>query len=305
VKLSAMAAIEDQGLLTSVGGLPPAHVIQAAWEVACQLDAHGAPVQATRHTYTRYSTGGIFPPQDLQRGERLLVDAGLLRQEGGMLYPTPALQTLAAVEQEIGYEILLGHCILRSPPDWMLEEPVVAPDDAREVLQDLVTDAERREAFLIAFGRRFDSSPFEALGELGEECVVAAARQGLVELGRDDLAKGVRRVSLLSDQLGYDVVAPCPSGNTRRLEVKVAGRRVDGLARFFLSRNEAEVGLRDSGWALVYCEQVGEGDVQIVGWCRGRTLEPYLPADAQGGRWRVAAITLPLTTLVVGIPPTL
>lgn len=286
-----------------MGGLPPAHLIRAAWEVACQLDAHGDPVQAARHNYTRHSTGGIFPPLDLQRGEELLVDAGLLLREGEILHPSVSLQTLVAVERDVGYEILLGHCIQQSPPSWLQDEPVLPPADARAVLDELFSDADRREAFLIALGRCFDPSQLRDLGEFGEEHVVAVARQELIELGCNELAHGVRRVSLLSDQLGYDVVAPCPNGTQRRLEIKASGRRLDGLAHFFLTRNEVEVGLRDRNWALVYCALGTNADIQIVGWCRGHTLEPYLPNDAQGGRWRVAKITLPLTALADGIPP--
>ncbi len=39
-------------------------------------------------------------------------------------------------------------------------------------------------------------------------------------MGRSDLARDVRRVSLLSDQLGYDVNAPRVAGPPRLLEVK-------------------------------------------------------------------------------------
>jgi hypothetical protein len=271
--------------------------------VARQLDAYGDPVEAARHTYIRHATGGTYPPVDMRRGERLLVEAGLIREENGMLYPSPELTTLAAVEEEVAHETLLTHCLAAAPPDWLLQEPVTVPSQAEQILQDLLPDPERREAFLLVLGRRFDAQLLAELGTLGEEHVVAAARAELEALGRDDLAAGVRRVSLLSDQLGYDVVAPRPDGRTRRLEVKTAGRRDSLLARFYLSRNEADVGLSDPDWALIYCRRDGNGDVDVVGWCRARNLLPYLPADAPGGRWRVVEITMPGTALFDDIPP--
>ncbi|TMK40068.1 MAG: DUF3883 domain-containing protein [Actinobacteria bacterium] len=300
--------LEKPELWAAVGGLPPGHLIQAALEVARWLDAHGAPVQDARHTYIRQPTGGIYPPDDLRRAERLLVEAGLVREQDETLYPLPELTTLAFLDDDIAHETLLSHCLLAAPPPWLNQEPLVIPPEAVPVLDALLPDAERREAFLIALGRRVQPEALEALGAVGEDCVTAAARAELEELGREDLAAAVRRVSLLSDQLGYDVVAPGPDDKTRRLEVKCSGRRADGLARFFLSRNEGEVGRRDPDWALVYCQVdaatgAGAEDVEIVGWCRARNLESYLPTDAPGGRWRTVEITMPLTALFDGLPP--
>ncbi len=241
----------------------------------------------------------------MKRGERLLIQAGLLREENGMLIPTLELTTLAAVEEEVAHETLLGHCIVIAPPEWLAGEPMTVPAQAAVVLEELLPDPERREAFLIALGRRFDPRILEELGALGEEHVVAVAIQELSELGRDDLAARVRRVSLLSDQLGYDVVAPRPDGRTRRLEVKTSAIRTDGLVHFYLSRNEADTGLSDEDWALVCCQRNDQGEAEVIGWCRSRNLLPYLPSDAPGSRWQVVEITLPPTALFDGIPPAL
>lgn len=320
--------LEKAELWDAVGEVPPAHLIRAAVFVARQLDAHGAPVQAARHTYIRQPTGGIYSPADLVRAERLLVEACLVREEDDVLYPTEELTTLALLEDEIAHEALLSHCLLATPPSWLTQEPLAVPPEAGPALDTLLPDPARREAFLLALGRRVDPGALEALGALGEERVAAAAREELAELGRDDLAAAVRRVSVISDQLGYDVVAPRPDGASRRFEVKTAGHSRDGLAHFYLTRNEAEVGRRDPNWALVYCQlQEGRGvdgdreeprgdddgvegvgqpsaeDVEIVGWCRGRNLEPYLPTDAPGGRWRTVEITIPLTALFEGLAP--
>jgi hypothetical protein len=284
------------------GELPPAYVVRSAIEVARQVDAGGAPVLAARHNYTRQASGGVYPPADMQRGECLLIEAGLLHDEDGTFRSSEALAAIVAVEESVACEALLAHCMHREPPAWLLELPIQVPEPDRSALRELLPDPARREAFLISLGRVHDATQREALGVLGEEHVAAVARGELEALGRDDLASAVRRVSLVSDQLGYDVVAPRMSGDSRRLEVKTAGRTLDGLAHFYLSRNEAEVGRRDPQWALVYCERVSER-TELVGWCGGPALEPYLPTDAEGGRWRVAEMSLPLPTLSVGLPP--
>ena len=56
----------------------------------------------------------------------------------------------------------------------------------------------------------------------GEDLVVDAARAELQQLGHADLACSLCRVSLTSDQLGYDVTAPRVGGPPRLLEVKTS-----------------------------------------------------------------------------------
>jgi hypothetical protein len=75
-------------------------------------------------------------------------------------------------------------------------------------------------------GRRFSDADARRTGDLAEAHVTKACRAQLSGAGRDDLAALVRRVSLTSDQLGYDVTAPRLDGSTRRLEVK--GTRMSG-----------------------------------------------------------------------------
>lgn len=296
-----MAPLESRQPWTTAAGVPPVYLVRAAYEAACHIDAVGNAADAAHHAYTRHASGGIYPPEEMRRGEALLLDVGLLREEDGWLYPTPELQLLATVGEEIAYEALIGRCLSRSPPEWLGIEPISVPDVAAEALSQLLPDPEKREAFLIALGQRVAPDRLAALGEIGEKCVVERATTELSELGYADLVTGVRRVSSLSDQLGYDVVAPRPDGRTRRLEVKTGSTR-DGLAHFFLSRNEADVGRRDRDWALVYCE-AHDDQAEVIGWCRGPNLEPYLPVDAPGGRWRTVEITMPLAALFDGIPP--
>jgi hypothetical protein len=149
---------------------------------------------------------------------------------------------------------------------------------------------------------RVDPSTRSELGTLGERFVAEAARSQLRELGRTDLAVKVRHVSLISDQLGYDVVTPRVSGDVLRLEVKTTRRATSQQTRVFISRNEAKVALRDSAWRLVVCRDSGEGQFDFVGWCRGSALSALLPKDAPRGRWESAVLTLGAGCLEKGFP---
>jgi hypothetical protein len=113
---------------------------------------------------------------------------------------------------------------------------------------------------------------------------------------------GVQQVSVISDALGYDVLAPRIDAAPRKLEVKTTASLVDkGLMRFFLTRNEYEQGRRaPESWSLVACHFV-DMQVIILGWTPARTLMPYLPDDGNG-RWAEALVRFPLSGLAVGIP---
>jgi hypothetical protein len=172
-------------------------------------------------------------------------------------------------------------------------------------LGELVPDAARREELLLALRRRFSDTHQRAIGAVGEELVIAAARHELITLGHPDLARAVRRVSLLSDQLGYDVTAPRISGPRRLLEVKatVIEPTSDDVL-IHLSRNEANIGAATGDWSLVICvvEDVEERRGRLLGWCSASTFAALLPTDSRTGRWEQAAIKLPVAGLVAGLP---
>jgi hypothetical protein len=229
-------------------------------------------------------------------GERLLVDCGLLVVTGDQLVPATDLKTLAGLPEPDATAVVFELAVQRS----LGSTPVIPEIEAAASV--LVPDPERREALLIAMARRHDESVRAALGARGEAFVASVAQDELRSLGRHDLAERVRRVSEMSDQLGYDVVAPRILG-TRRLEVKTSGVTGAGLFRFYLSRAEYEVGLVDSDWALVGCQADEDDALSLAGWCRATSLEPYLPNDGQAGRWVSAEVSVPLTLLMPGLPP--
>lgn len=281
---------------TGPGGLPTAHAVRAAIHVASLLDRRGSRVVDARESYWHRATGGLFAPPDLELGERLLVDCGLVDERGGKLYPLPELEQLLDGVFDDAVSVICARAAAAAPAP-------PAPEEFEGRLAELLPDAERREELLLALGRRFDDARQRLLGAIGEEVVVAALRRELESLGYPELARTVRHVSLESDQAGYDISAPRVAGTRRLLEVKATTNVGDAIL-FHLSRNEAEVGLRFREWSLVICHvtDVGRRAAQIVGWCTAQHLEPSFPADSTGGRWEAAAMTVTIADLIPGLP---
>lgn len=276
-------------------GLPTAHAIAAALHVAAIIDPRGSTVGDAFESYWHHATGGSFPPDDLKRGEALLLSAGLVTEQDGILYPTEDLRTLLDGTAEDATLVLTWRALAAMPS---------APSNVSDHdLAALVPDPDRREEFLIALGRTFDDTMRRELGAAGEELVVAEARQQLEGLGYPQLAREVRRVSLLSDQLGYDISAPRIHAPRRLLEVKATSTDEDTIA-VALSRNEAETAQRLRDWYLVVCRVESTTPLagHIVGWARYDSFETLLPVDSAGGRWQQAEIRLRGADLIPGLP---
>jgi Domain of unknown function (DUF3883) len=273
------------------------HVARAALHVAATLGQTSTPVAVARESYRRRATGGIFSVVDLIRAEDTLVSAGFIVRSGDALMLTPLMDTLVDANEDDAIEVLAAAVLGCEAPT----------DDSERTelgvtLKELVDDPARREALLLALGRRWDDQRCREVGEIGEELVTASARDELAALGRPDLARAVRRVSLISDQLGYDVVAPRVGAAPRLLEVKATARADE--SRVFLSRAEAEAGSRFGDWALVVCcvHDVVLRTGEIVGWCQYADLEKLLPVDVPGGRWQSVAIEFERLDLQLGLP---
>jgi len=301
--------IEAQLARPPRGHVPTAHMLGAAMRAAGTLDAAGTPINVVRDSYLRLPTGGVYCFEDLIVGEQLLIQSGLVRHADNVLFPSQQLQCILSLREEDASEVLLSVVLSAHPPLWsygaIREDGVFSeliPDADRDALEEIIPDPDLREGLLLALGRRYDPDTNIELGEAGEELVVAECRAELEAAGRKDLAERVQRVSLISDQLGYDVVAPTPAGGTRRIEVKTTASR-SRVIRVSVSRNEAEFGLRDPSWALVVCGP-GSGDcLGIIGWCRGNVLEPLLPIDKDPrATWASAAVSLQPGFLTAGLP---
>lgn len=270
------------------------HVIRAAVHVAAILGHSDAPIAVARESYWRRATGGVYSPEDLQRGEDLLVSAGMLIRNDDYLTRTPQLTEIGGQDDVAAAGALVAKLVRAGAFDG-------PPADAEAALEALIEDPERREALLLALGQRFDDAVRREVGSIGEELVVAHARRELEELGRPDLAKGVRRVSLLSDQLGYDIAAPRVAAPVRLLEVKATAGQ---SGQIFLSRNEADTGTRFQDWALVICEVTDLKDRtgSILGWCSASAIAAMLPRDGPGSRWQSASMEVDLLPLLPGVP---
>lgn len=281
-------------------GLPTTHVARAAVHVAAVLDESGSGVVDADESYWHRATGGIYAPPDLRLGQQLLIDLGLVEERDGVLHPTPDLGALIEkADDESAAALTL----------WVLEhadwQTSAGRDAVESHLEELVDDPARREEMLLALGRRFDDTFRRLLGEIGEELVLESARKELSGLGYPELAARVRRISLDTDQTGYDITAPRIIGSPRLLEVK-SSRFSNGAAfEVHLSRNEFETGVRYSDWALVVCRvtDVDARQGEIVGWTPAEPLAGLVPVDQVGGRWESALIAVDPEHLLPGLPP--
>lgn len=290
--------------------VPPAHVLRSAVRAGRALDASGTPLMTAHASYVLLPTGGLYHCEDLMRGEQLLVESGLVGCVDDVLYPSFRLQLMLSLCEEDACEILLATALSERAPLWLsaasrgntLSSELI-PDADFDALAETIADPARREALLLALGNRYDPEGDIKLGNIGEELVLAECRAELSAAGRGDLAERVQRVSLISDQLGYDIVAPTLGEGSRRMEVKTT-RSSNEVIQVMISRNEAEVGVRDPWWALVVCRISREDTPSIVGWCRGDALKPVLPTDQDPqARWASAVLRLRTSQLTPGLPP--
>lgn len=220
-----------------------------------------------------------------------------------MLYPCPQLRRLVDGAGDENAAALVVWAVERA-----IDPTLPPPSEAvlSATLKELVDDPARREEMLVALGRRFDDAYQRLIGEIGEELVVAAARAELLELGYPELVRTVRRISLDTDQAGYDITAPRIIGSPRLLEVKATIGPAEASITFHLSRNEFDTGVRFTDWSLVVCRiaSIDDRTGEIVGWTAAAALADIAPKNSTRGRWESALLTLDVDSLLPGLPPT-
>lgn len=288
--------------------LPTTHILQSALRTA-RLIGDGAKVEQLRLSYLHVPFDGIYRSEHLVAGEKVLLDAGLVEERGEILHPTDGLEELALASERDGCEALIFALLRRQPPLWLYAAMSDAgvlwelvPDAEREVL-DSALDPATRELLLLALGRTFSADRRKETGEIAEKHVVDACETELIAAGEPDLAAKVRRVSLESDQLGYDITAPRLDGSTRRIECKGARARGEALT-VYLSRGEFDRGRVDHDWFLVVCRVDANDFASLEGWCTAEGLEPLLPVDKdESARWSSVEIGLSPGVLHSGLPP--
>jgi Protein NO VEIN, C-terminal len=295
----------------SLVDLPSRHLLRAALLAARALTSvEGTPLVQLPGSWIRTPSDGTFSPEELHTGFMLLVQARFLFVVGPVVIPAGELTTLLGQSEGESCQVLLERLIEIRRPLWVLGVTAggeiadeLIPDTASVALRQVFPDPYEREMFLLALGERFTDADAKRIGQLAELAAADACRKELLEAGREDLAALVRRVSLTSDQLGYDVTAPRLDFSSRRLEVK--GTRSSG--QHFLvviTRNEARVASLDPNWFLVVCRVHPDDSASVLGWTTNTLLAPRLPVDkVQRGGWRSAAVPLEETELTRGLPP--
>lgn len=285
-------------------------LLRAAYWVTRVLGPSGRDAGEARALWVSLPLAGEVDLVELATAELGLREARLLRLSNGVLAPTPALSSLCLAPGPIPpLELLLALIIEAAPPLWLLtasdgERLAMerVPDEVEDALKAVIKDPSRREAFLLARARTVDVEERTALGAAGEEAVVELCREELKELGEEEAACQVRRVSQISDELGFDVVAPRVDGSLRRLEIK-ATRSAATVVTVFLTRNEFETGSADPDWRLVVVRAKREGGHVILGHIAAPGLAARIPEDRpEGGHWQVAKVRIPLSDLFVGLP---
>lgn len=289
---------------------PTAYQLQAAVLAGRVLDEAGNSETSLAASYDQLATGGLYRSQDLQAGHALLRRAHLVVIDGTNHVPTPTLLGLCSLPDDVASELLLQELMLEEPPLWLYA--AVVDDEVRwenvpvadqEALQQLLEDATRREALLMSVGRTLDTAQLAEQGARGEEFVVELCQKHLRGVDRPDLAAAVSRVSLRSDELGYDVTSPDTTGHRHRIEVKTTSSASVGRVEFFLSRNEATVGRRDPGWSLVAVRRNRNDALELIGWCPSVTLLSHLPRDVSAqGRWANVRLSIAITDFQPGLP---
>lgn len=294
-------------------------VLPTRWQLlaglaACRVLGHeGSPWSEIHPSLTQLPTDGLYRYDDLHDGLAKLIEAGLLEDDGHRLTPTPEISDLLNGPPDEAVPAVAARWLTTHPPLWIhtaVRDDTVAPEliptaDA-ELLEELVYDPDRREALLLAAADKVDATENAALGARGEEHVAESCRQLLKAAGQTADADKVRRVSRVSDALGYDVTSPVIARHeTCRMEVKTTRTAGRGFG-FYLSRNEARTGSRDSNWALVACRERPDG-IEIVGWTGYAAIADLLPDDrarddGARSRWASVQIHLPAGCLTPGLP---
>ena len=227
------------------------------------------------------------------------------RKRVQLLSPQPRCQALPTDEDEVARELIRAF-IIDTPPTWLSAvaglggiRDELLPVQVERVLRGMF-DPEERNSILLAAATKFDEAALRALGEAGEEAVVSACQALLRGRARRDLADKVRRVSLISDALGYDVSAPDLGGHELRLEVKCyRGPRPS----FYLTRNEFEVGLTLPRWHLVLCRSTPASSPEVIGWTSIVPLRERMPQElGRSARWQVVRVSLNESDLRPGLP---
>ena len=287
------------------------HLIEAS-QIVGRLVNRGIPTEIDdlRTSFYSVPTGGRFSVNDFLQGLKILHSIGLVEYVSGTLSALPALARYCEMPLNGAIEQVVFSYIVDSRALWlhagMLDDGTfaseVVPTDSLRWMDGLLDDRILRDEILLAAARKVDSERMAKVGLLGELAVISAIKASYKDRGRVDLDSSIRHVSMISDELGYDIQCSTVDGQSlRKLEVKTCSEV--GELRIYLTRNECRRGLTDSEWRLVVCTLKGD-EVEVAGWCLIGHVREALPLDGGKwrGRWETASMVLSTSQIVPGLP---
>jgi len=291
--------------------------LQGAWWAAQQIDEDGSTYDVLSQSFLGVATGHVHDRDSLLVSLRLLEDLELVQRVGDLISLTDELKEVRTLPRPAFVEAILVLYLTRARPLWLFnahdDNPdwkLLLPQDAAALLAAVFEHPGRREAFVLNVARKVDADLLAETGSRGEEAVVEALRHNLRNVGRNDLADTVVRMSLVDDTLGYDITSPDTRGRTHLVEAKATKALGSGID-FFLSRNEARVGNAEPMWSIVVAQDqpCDTGSVMVTaGWLAYEDIASLLPQDAATqdgglrGRWQSVKITVETSRLRPGLP---
>lgn len=242
------------------------------------IDLKGSLVDSVNHSYTKLSTNGVFTSSELALGGRLLIDVGLVVEENNFLYLSNVAKSLRDGEEDH-----LKKVILISAKRLSENESKFSVKDADSVFSPINN---------IPKLQTLNHAVLEKIGAAGEEFVLQTIRSIFLNINRPDLARLARRVSLISDEFGYDIEVMTPSGIGLNIEVKSSVEMPKDRVEFFMTRHESIVSRNLQNWYLVSCylADVERPAGEIIGWIDSSILVDVWPIDSAVSYWKLSQI---------------
>lgn len=242
------------------------------------IDSNGSLVDNVNNSYKRLSTNGIFTSNELVIGGRLLIDVGLVVEENNFLH----LSSLAKSLRD-GEEKHLKAVIFASAQRLIENESKFLAKNLDSVFSPTSN---------IPKSQTINHAVLEKIGAVGEEIVLQNIRSIFLNKNRSDLARLVKRVSLISDEFGYDIEVVTPGGTSLKIEVKSSVEMPKDKVEFFITRHESVVSCNSQNWYLIFCfvSDVERSAGEVIGWIDNSTLVKTWPVDSAFSSWKLAEI---------------
>lgn len=127
-------------------GVPSPHIVAAAVRVARMIDHSGSELADLARSYRQHTSGAYYPEPNMAKGQALLIDCGLVRQEGSRLIPTAELLALGLEDDVEAAGQLAVRAIATLPAE-------TTSDQLQAAVEAAALSAEQREEFLLALDR--------------------------------------------------------------------------------------------------------------------------------------------------------